>query len=137
MTDLLLLPGDGIGPEVTAQVRRVAARIAPDLTLEERPFGGISFDRHGVPLTDETLAAHAESHGDHAHGVVEEDAMWGRLEALPPRQRTVLVLRYYEGLSDAEISEVLGTSPATVRSHASRALATLRDTDLSTRPEMR
>ena len=64
-------------------------------------------------------------------------SMWGRLEALPPRQRTVLVLRYYEGLTDAEISEVLGTPPATVRSHASRALATLRDTDLSTRPEQR
>jgi 3-isopropylmalate dehydrogenase len=57
MTDLLLLPGDGIGPEVTAQVRRVAAKIAPELTLDERPFGGISFDQLGSPLTDETLAA--------------------------------------------------------------------------------
>jgi 3-isopropylmalate dehydrogenase len=57
MTDLLLLPGDGIGPEVTAQVRRVAGKIAPGLTVEERPFGGISFDQHGTPLTDETLAA--------------------------------------------------------------------------------
>jgi len=57
MTDLLLLPGDGIGPEVTAQVRRVAAAIAPELSIDERPFGGVSFDRHGVPLTDETLAA--------------------------------------------------------------------------------
>jgi 3-isopropylmalate dehydrogenase len=56
MTDLLLLPGDGIGPEVTAQVRRVAGKIAPDLTLDERPFGGISFDQLGSPLTDETLA---------------------------------------------------------------------------------
>ena len=57
MTDLLLLPGDGIGPEVTAQVRRVAGKIAPDLTLDERPFGGTSFDQSGSPLTDETLAA--------------------------------------------------------------------------------
>jgi 3-isopropylmalate dehydrogenase len=57
MTDLLLLPGDGIGPEVTAQVRRVAGKIAPDLTLDERPFGGASFDQLGSPLTDETLAA--------------------------------------------------------------------------------
>jgi 3-isopropylmalate dehydrogenase len=56
MTDLLLLPGDGIGPEVTAQVRRVAERLAPDLTIDERPFGGTSFDAHGAPLTDETLA---------------------------------------------------------------------------------
>jgi len=57
MTDLLLLPGDGIGPEVTAQVRRVAGKIAPGMTLDERPFGGTSFDQHGTPLTDETLAA--------------------------------------------------------------------------------
>jgi 3-isopropylmalate dehydrogenase len=56
MADLLLLPGDGIGPEVTREVRRVAEAIAPDLAIEERPFGGISYDQHGVPLTDETLA---------------------------------------------------------------------------------
>lgn len=53
---LLLLPGDGIGPEVTAQVRRVAAALTPDLALDERDFGGISHDRHGVPLTDEATA---------------------------------------------------------------------------------
>ncbi|HEX5378272.1 MAG TPA: 3-isopropylmalate dehydrogenase [Phenylobacterium sp.] len=56
MTDLLLLPGDGIGPEVTAQVRRVAEALTPDLVLEERLFGGCSYDAHGTPLTDETLA---------------------------------------------------------------------------------
>jgi 3-isopropylmalate dehydrogenase len=57
MTDLLLLPGDGIGPEVTREVRRVAEALTPDLTLDERLFGGISYDTHGVPLTDEALAA--------------------------------------------------------------------------------
>jgi 3-isopropylmalate dehydrogenase len=57
MTDLLLLPGDGIGPEVIAEVKKVAARLAPDLSLDEKPFGGASFDAHGAPLTDGTLAA--------------------------------------------------------------------------------
>ncbi len=57
MTDLLLLPGDGIGPEVTAQVRRVAQALTPDLTLDERPFGGISYDQLGTPLAEETLDA--------------------------------------------------------------------------------
>ncbi|WP_334160820.1 3-isopropylmalate dehydrogenase [Phenylobacterium sp.] len=57
MTDLLLLPGDGIGPEVTAEVRKVAGALAPHLSLDERPFGGKSYDLFGVPLTDETLAA--------------------------------------------------------------------------------
>ncbi len=54
---LLLLPGDGIGPEVTAEVRRVAdwlgANAGLALTIEERLFGGVSYDRHGAPLTDE------------------------------------------------------------------------------------
>ena len=57
MTTLLLLPGDGIGPEVIDQVRRVAARLANDLTLDERDFGGCSFDKHGTPLTEEAEAA--------------------------------------------------------------------------------
>ncbi|HEY9219648.1 MAG TPA: 3-isopropylmalate dehydrogenase [Phenylobacterium sp.] len=56
MTDLLLLPGDGIGPEVIAEVRRVASRLANDLAIEERAFGGTSFDQFGTPLTDEVLA---------------------------------------------------------------------------------
>lgn len=57
MTDLLLLPGDGIGPEVTAQARRVAEAVAPDLSIAEALFGGCSYDAHGTPLTDEVLAA--------------------------------------------------------------------------------
>ena len=57
MPKLLLLPGDGIGPEVTAQARRVAEQVFPALTIEERLFGGCSFDALGTPLSDETLAA--------------------------------------------------------------------------------
>lgn len=57
MTDLLLLPGDGIGPEVIAEVKKVAAKLCPDLTLDEKPFGGCSFDTHGTPLRDDALAA--------------------------------------------------------------------------------
>ncbi|MGW8202299.1 3-isopropylmalate dehydrogenase [Sphingomonas bisphenolicum] len=56
MTDLFLLPGDGIGPAVAAEVRRVAAKLTPDLTIEEGLLGGASIDHHGVPITDETLA---------------------------------------------------------------------------------
>jgi 3-isopropylmalate dehydrogenase len=57
MTDLLLLPGDGIGPEVTAEVRRVAAAMTLNMSIDEAPFGGCSYESHGSPLTDETLAA--------------------------------------------------------------------------------
>ena len=66
------------------------------------------------------------STGDHAHAIAERDALWQRLATLPRRQRSVLVLRYYERLADAEIAEVLGCSAVTVRGYASRALATLR-----------
>ncbi len=57
MATLLLLPGDGIGPEVCAEVRRVAAVLTPDLTVKEKIYGGVSYDAHGTPLTDDTLNA--------------------------------------------------------------------------------
>ena len=52
---LLLLPGDGIGPEVVAQARRIAEALVPDVQIEEGLVGGASFDAHGTPLTEETL----------------------------------------------------------------------------------
>jgi len=52
--------------------------------------------------------------------------MWQQLALLPRRQRAVLVLRYYEERTDAEIAEMLGISQGTVRSQAFRALAKLR-----------
>jgi 3-isopropylmalate dehydrogenase len=57
MTDLFLLPGDGIGPEVIAEVKRVAATLTPDLTLDEGLFGGVAYDTEGAPISDATLAA--------------------------------------------------------------------------------
>jgi RNA polymerase sigma-70 factor (sigma-E family) len=48
------------------------------------------------------------------------------LSALPPRQRAVLVLRYYERYTDEEIAAALGISRGTVRSQAARGLVKLR-----------
>jgi RNA polymerase sigma-70 factor (sigma-E family) len=56
----------------------------------------------------------------------ERDAMWSALARLGPRQRAVLVLRFYERLSEAEIAAVLRCSTGTVKSQGSRALARLR-----------
>jgi RNA polymerase sigma-70 factor (sigma-E family) len=63
---------------------------------------------------------------DQADTVAERDFLIRALAGLPPRQRTVLVLRYYNDLSEAEIADVLGCSVGTVKSQASRGLARLR-----------
>ena len=55
------------------------------------------------------------------------DALWTALSGLPKRQRAMVVLRYYEDLSEAETAEVMGVSVGTVKSTTSRALAKLRD----------
>ncbi len=59
---------------------------------------------------------------DHAELIAVRDALAG----LAPRQRAVLVLRYYEGLTEAEIAQQMSISPGTVKSQASDALARLR-----------
>jgi RNA polymerase sigma-70 factor (sigma-E family) len=71
-----------------------------------------------VPLPEELAARPADPPDD--------DEMWQLLSTLPRQQRAVLVLRFYEGLSDPEIADVLGCRPSTVRSNATRALAALR-----------
>lgn len=56
----------------------------------------------------------------------DNEPLWQALRALPPRQRAVIVLRYYDGLSEGEIAAALGVSAGTVKSQASKAMATLR-----------
>ncbi len=56
----------------------------------------------------------------------ESAALWEFVQTLPRKQRAVIVLRYYEELSEAETAEILGISTGTVKSQASRALASMR-----------
>jgi RNA polymerase sigma-70 factor (sigma-E family) len=53
--------------------------------------------------------------------------LWQAVQALPVRQRVVLVLRFYEDHTEAEVAQLLGLQVGTVKSRAHRALARLRD----------
>ncbi len=91
---IVLLPGDGIGPEVTKAAQSVLEKVAGTfnlaLTFEERPFGGAAIDKEGRPLPPETLSACEKADGvlmgaiggpkwDHLNG---EDRPEGGLLAL-------------------------------------------------------
>lgn len=58
--------------------------------------------------------------------IADRDYLLRALAALPPGQRAVLVLRYFDDLSEGETAEMLGCSVGTVKSQAARALHRLR-----------
>jgi RNA polymerase sigma-70 factor (sigma-E family) len=97
-------------------VRRIVANAANDrwqraARRPERPLG---------PGDADPIA------GDQAHALAEWGLLIRALAELPARQRTVVVLRYYDDLSEAELADVLGCSLREVKSQASRGLARLR-----------
>ena len=99
---------------VDAYVRRVI--INSHLDEKRRPW------RREAPTSDDRLDRPARA------GVTPEDsdALWTALRALGPKQRRVVVLRHYWGLSVEETAADLGVSPGTVKSQTSAALEKLR-----------
>jgi len=96
-------------------VRRVVVNAAIDWRRVRRRRAEQSLDlAAGLAARDRTAQ------------VADRDALVRALAALAPKQRAVLVMRYWEGVPDAEIAAALNCSAATVRSQASRALARLR-----------
>lgn len=67
-----------------------------------------------------------DTHADHADAAGVSHDVWTALGRLPRRQRAVVVLRFFEDLSEAETARLLDCSPGTVKSQTSKALARLR-----------
>lgn len=101
-------------PEVFA--RRVMVNLAASRWRRLKTYAAIAH-RAATPARDEP---------DLAVAAVERDAMWAAIQSLPVRMRAVVVLRYYEDLSEIEIAAVLGCSTGTIKSQSSKALAHLR-----------
>jgi RNA polymerase sigma-70 factor (sigma-E family) len=119
---------------VQARWERIAAIDQPEayvkrMVLNEYLSVRRRLTRRAVPMPDDAIERATGQVDDPARHVAARDALVALIAALPPRQRAVLALRYYEGRSDAEIAQLLGCREATVRSHAARALAALRKPD--------
>jgi len=106
-----------------AYTRTVLARVF----LDERRR--LPWRREG-PLPD--AAALPQPAGDQALSLT----LLAALRTLPPRQRAVVVLRYWEDRSTAETAEVLGISPGTVKSQCAKAMTTLRGSLAGLRPQL-
>jgi RNA polymerase sigma-70 factor (sigma-E family) len=109
--------------------RRISATDRPDVYVRQmlvnanRSWWRLRRN-HEMPYDDSTREV---SVGSGESMVVERDRLWQMVLTLPHRQRAVLVLRYYEDLDDGAIAEILDCALPTVRTHAMRALAKLRD----------
>jgi RNA polymerase sigma-70 factor (sigma-E family) len=73
------------------------------------------------------LLAHPGTQPDATDDIDRRDHLVRLLRELPPRQRTAIVLRYWEELTEAETAQAMGCSPGTVKSATSRGLQKLRE----------
>lgn len=108
--------------------RRVARTDNPEAYVR-RMLVSCNSDRFRKRRVPESLtAAPPEVAGrDEVYSLADErSTLLGALAQLPPKQRAVVVMRYWEDLSEAEVAEVLGCSTGTVKSQASKGLAKLR-----------
>ena len=88
-----------------------------------------SWRRHLFVVRRHEMRRRAESVVlDAAEGAAERDRLWPALRALPMAQRQVVVLRFFEDLSEADTAALLGVAAGTVKSRTARALQALRET---------
>jgi RNA polymerase sigma-70 factor (sigma-E family) len=99
-------------------VRKILANASADRwrRLARRPEHPLPAAEGGPPVPD------------HAAKIADRDYVLRALAVLTPGQRAVLVLRYFDDLSEAQIAQLLGCSTGTVKSQTARAMARLRET---------
>ena len=117
----LLRNWPGVTIDTEAYLRRTLYNLAADGWRRRGAW------RRKIPLLRAEHAAGLAARGDGTAAVDLRDQLVRLLIQLPPRQRAVIVLRYWEQLSETEAAEVLGCSEGTVKSAASRGLRRLRD----------
>jgi RNA polymerase sigma-70 factor (sigma-E family) len=105
-----------------AQPRAYARRILVNLALDDNRGRA---RRRGE--LDDALSVDEGPARDLLAGLETRAELLDGLARLTPRQRAVLVLRYFNDLTEAQTAEILGCSPGTVKSNASRGLARLRE----------
>jgi len=114
-------------PKVAAADDRIAyvRRMATNAALSRHRRSSSRRERV-VAVLPENAQSSREAQSSPEDAFLSNDETWQAVRALPPRQRAVVVLRYYEDLTEREIADVLGCRPGTVKSQASAALASLR-----------
>ena len=106
---------------------RISRLEAPTAYLRRMVVNEVVNDRRRARRRHEVTSAEPpERAGVGGDDPFAHDEVWQAISSLPPRQRAVLVLRYYEDLSEQQIADALGCRPGTVKSQASAALSTLR-----------
>jgi RNA polymerase sigma-70 factor (sigma-E family) len=105
---------------------KVAAAASPDAYVRRILTNAFVSDRRPLRVVRERLVDRTPDQAV-APGISEDRLLlWPHVRALPPKQRAVIVLRYYEDLSEQQIADALDCSPGTVKSNASLALKALR-----------
>lgn len=105
---------------------KVAGAESPDAYVRRILTNAFLSSRRPLRVSRERLVDEAPDTpvaADHDH---DRLVLWPHISSLSPRQRAVVVLRYYEDLSERQIAEILGCSTGTVKSTASDAVKALR-----------
>src|SRR6266511_760358 len=99
--------------------------LAADLVQDALERTGLAWSRM---RRERLVAAVPETAYENPSAGRPDETLWRLLATLPPKQRAVLVLRFYEDLTEVEVARVLNCSVGAVKSNGSRALARLRRT---------